>query len=111
LKSSPSENAPNSDGLGCNWTHSTREAHSKEEDWTLYDLLFALALVSLILIPLEPSFVRLRIRLLRLLHWNWATNLAAKNFNVRVLATRITLLVIAATLLYFGWEDLRAQEK
>jgi len=37
--------------------------------------------------------------------------LGRKNFDVRVLATRITLLVIAATLLYFGWEDLKAQEK
>ena len=76
----------------------------------MYNLLFALALVSLILIPLVPKLVRLRIRLLRLLHWNWAANLVEKHFDGRVLASRIILLVIAATLLYFGWEDLRAQE-
>ena len=69
-------------------------------------MLFALALVSLILIPLAPKLVRLRIRFFRWLHWIWAVNLLEKHFDGRVLIVRIILLVIAATLLYVGWENL-----
>ena len=69
-------------------------------------MLFALAILSLILIPLAPKLVRLRIRFLRWLHWNWAVNLLEKYFDVWVLIVRIILLVIAAALFYVGWEDL-----
>ena len=69
-------------------------------------VLFALAIVSLILIPLAPKLVRLRIRFLRWLHWNWAVNLLEKYFDRWVLVVRVILLVIAAALLYVGWEDL-----
>ena len=71
-------------------------------------MLFALAILSLILIPLAPKLVRLRIRVLRWLHWNWAVNLLEKHFDGRVLFSRIILFVIAAVLLYVGWEDLHA---
>ncbi len=74
----------------------------------MYTVLFALAILSLILIPLAPKLVRLRIRFLRWLHWNWAVNLLEKHFDGWVLIFRIILLVIAAVLLYLGWEDLRA---
>ncbi len=70
-------------------------------------MLFALAILSLILIPLAPKLVRLRIRFFRWLHWNWAANLLEKHFDRWVLLVRIILFVIAAVLLYAGWEDLR----
>jgi len=52
-------------------------------------VLFALAILSLILIPLAPKLVRLRIRFLRWLHWNWAVNLLEKHFDGRVVSFRI----------------------
>ena len=73
----------------------------------MYTVLFALAILSLILIPLAPKLLRLRIRILRWLHWNWAVNLLEKHFDGWVLVVRIILLVIGAVLLYLGWEDLR----
>lgn len=69
-------------------------------------LLFALAMLSLILIPLAPKLVQLRIRFLRWLNWNWAVNLLEKHFDGWVLFFRIILLAIAAVLFYVGWEDL-----
>ncbi len=69
--------------------------------------LFALAVLSLILIPLAPKLIRLRIRLLRWLRWNWGANLLEKHFDGWVLFRRVILFVIAAVLLYVGWEDLR----
>lgn len=73
----------------------------------MYTVLFALAILLLILIPLAPKLVRLRIRFFRWLHWNWAVNLLEKHFDLKVLSVRIILFVIAAVLLYVGWEDLR----
>ncbi len=69
-------------------------------------VLFALAIVSLILIPLAPKLVRLRIRFFRWLHWNWAVNLLEKYFDRWVLIVRIILLAIATALLSVNWEDL-----
>ena len=66
-------------------------------------LLFALAILSLILIPLAPKLVRLRIRFLRWIHWNWAVNLLERHFQGWVLFFRIILFVIAAMLFYAGW--------
>ena len=70
-------------------------------------LLFALAALLLILIPLAPKLMRLRIRIFRWIHWNWAANLTEKHFDGWVLILRIVLFVIAAVLLYTAWEDLR----
>lgn len=70
-------------------------------------VLFVLAMFSLILVPLAPQLVRLRIRFLKWLRWNWAVNLLEKHFNGWVLFLRIALIVVAAVLLYVGWEDLR----
>ena len=69
-------------------------------------MLFAIAILLLILIPLVPKLVRLRIRFVRWLHWNWAGNLLEKHFDGWVLFFRIVLFVVAAMLLYAGWEDL-----
>jgi hypothetical protein len=70
-------------------------------------LIFSLAILSLILIPLAPKLVRLRIRVLRWLRWNWAVNLLERHFDGWVLFFRLVLFVIAAVLLYVGWEGLR----
>ena len=72
----------------------------------MYTMLFAFAILLLILIPLAPKLVRLRIRILRWIHWNWAVKLLEKYFDGWVLFVRIVLLVIAVVLLYAGWEDL-----
>ncbi len=66
-------------------------------------LLFVLAIVVLILVPLAPHLVRLRIRFLRWLHWNWAVNLLESHFQGWVVFRRIILFVIAALLLYIGF--------
>ena len=73
----------------------------------MYVVLFPLAVLALFLIPLAPKLVRLRIRILRWLHWDWAVNLLEKHFDGWVLFFRIVLFVIAAVLSYAGWEDLR----
>ena len=66
-------------------------------------LLFAIAILALILIPFAPNLVRLRIRILRWLRWNWAVNLLESHFQAWVMFFRIVLFVIAALLLYIGW--------
>ena len=71
-------------------------------------VLFAATILLLILIPFAPKLVRLRIRTLRWLGWNWAVNLLEKHFDGWVLFVRTVLLVIAAVLFYFGWETLHA---
>jgi hypothetical protein len=73
----------------------------------MYAVLFALAVFSLVLIPLAPKLVRLRIRILRWLHWDWAVNLLEKYFDGWVLFFRMVLFVVAVVLFYAGWEDLR----
>lgn len=66
----------------------------------MYIVLFALAILALI--PLAPKLVRLRIKILRWLHWNWAANLLENHFEGWVLFVRIALFIIALGLLYIG---------
>jgi hypothetical protein len=66
-------------------------------------LLFIFAICFLILIPLAPQLLRLRLRFLRWLHWNWAVNLLESHFQSWVVFLRTLLFVIAAFLLYVGW--------
>lgn len=66
-------------------------------------LLFTIAILFLILIPFAPWLVRLRIRILRWLHWNWAANLLENHFQGWVSFFRIILFVIAAVLFAIGW--------
>ena len=66
-------------------------------------LLSIFAIVVLILIPFAPQLMRLRIRMLRRLHLNWAANLLESHFPIWVVWTRTFLFVIAAFLLYVGW--------
>ena len=58
-------------------------------------LPFVIAILLLILIPLVPKWLRLRIRFLRWLHWDWAANLREKHFQGGVLFSRIVLFVVA----------------
>ena len=59
-----------------------------------------------VFIPLAPKLVRLRIRILRWLRWEWAAKLLEKHFYGWVLFLRILLFVIAVVLLFVGWRDL-----
>jgi len=73
-------------------------------------LFFAIAILLLILIPFAPKLVRLRIRILRWLHWNWAVNLLESHFQGWVVFFRIVLFALAVLLLYVGWtQDSHAQ--
>jgi hypothetical protein len=64
-------------------------------------LLFIFAIVVLILIPFAPQLVRLRIRFLRRLHWNWAANLLENHFQSWVVGIRTILFVIAFVIAAF----------
>ncbi len=66
-------------------------------------LFFVIAIVLLILILFMPKLVRLRIRVLRWLHWSWAANLLENHFQTWVLIFRIVLIMAAAVFLYIGW--------
>jgi hypothetical protein len=70
-------------------------------------LLFALVILSLALIPFAPQLLRLRLRFLRWIHWDWAANLLEEYFGRWVMLFRIFLIVIAVVLLYLGWGNLR----
>jgi hypothetical protein len=73
--------------------------------------LVALAVLVLIMLGFVPALVRLRIRILRWLHWNWAADLLERHFDRWVMFFRYILVAIAAALLYFGWASLgRAQQ-
>ena len=65
-------------------------------------LLFALAILALILIPVAPKLVRLRIRFFKWIHWTWAVRVLEEHFERWVLVIRIVLLVLAVALLFFG---------
>jgi hypothetical protein len=68
-------------------------------------ILFVFAILLLILIPLAPMLVRLRIRILRWIHWTWAADLLERNFEAWVLFFRILLFVAAIVLAYIGWAE------
>jgi len=72
-----------------------------------HTVLFAVAVLLLVLMALTPELVRLRIRIFRWLQLNWAANLLEKHFDSWVMLFRIILFLVAAVLLYAGWEDLR----
>jgi hypothetical protein len=67
--------------------------------------LIIVAVLFLILIPFAPQLVRLRIRIMRWLKWNWAVNLLESHFQGWVWVFRIILFVIAAVLFYIGWTE------
>jgi hypothetical protein len=63
---------------------------------------YGLALFCLILIPFMPSLIRIRIRILKWLGWQWAVNTLENHFQGWVLSFRVVLCVIAVLLFYFG---------
>ena len=68
-------------------------------------LLFALAILALILIPVAPKLVRLRIRVFRWIHWAWAVSVIEEHFERWVLFVRIVLLGLAVVLFSAGVES------
>ena len=66
-------------------------------------LLLALGVLALILIPIAPKLVRLRIRFFRWIHWNWAANLLETYFQRWVVFFRVVLSLIGLALLFAGW--------
>ena len=64
---------------------------------------FWLAILALILVAFVPQLLRLRIRFLRWVHWQWAVDVHEKYFNGLVLFLRIVLLAIAAILLFLSF--------
>lgn len=66
-------------------------------------LFFLIAFVLLVLIAFMPKLVRIRIRVLRWLHWGWAANLLENHFRNWVLVFRIVVAVAAVAFLYIGW--------
>lgn len=63
-------------------------------------LLFLFAAIFLILIPLVPKLVRLRIRFMRWIHWEWAARLLEDHFQGWCWFFRIVFFVVAAALFY-----------
>ena len=62
-------------------------------------LPFVIAILSLILIPLVPKLLRLRVRCRRWLGWDWGANLLENHFRGWVLFVRIVLFVVSVVLL------------
>lgn len=73
----------------------------------MHILSFALAVLFLVLIPIAPQLVRLRIRGLRWLRWDRAANLLENHFEGWVLFLRILMFGLAAMTGYVGWQELR----
>ena len=65
-------------------------------------LLFALAILALILIPVAPTMVRLRIGFFRWIHWTWAVSVIEEHFERWALFFRIVLLGLAVVLFLIG---------
>ena len=66
-------------------------------------LLLSIAILCLILVPVTPTLVRIRIRLLRWLQWTWAVKLLESHFRGWVVFFRIVLCVVAVILLSLVW--------
>jgi hypothetical protein len=66
-------------------------------------LFFVIALVFLVLMAFMPNVIRLRIMILRWLHWNRLADMKENHFLTLVLIGRIVLIVAAVVCLYFGW--------
>lgn len=66
-------------------------------------LFFVFAVVFLVLMMFMPNVLRLRVRVLRWLHWNWFADVLENHFASWVLTGRIALFGAAAACLYFGW--------
>ena len=74
----------------------------------MYSWLFAtIAILLLVLIPFAPNLVRLRIRFLKWLHWDWAVNLLEQHFQGWVVFFRKVLFLLAILMLYYAYDNYR----
>ena len=62
----------------------------------------AFSILAIVLIPLVPNLLRLRISFFRRVHWDWAADVHEKYFVGLVSGVRIGLFLVAVVLLYFG---------
>jgi len=69
----------------------------------MHIVLFAVAVLVVALMPLVPHAVRLRIRVLRWIGWNWAANVLEKSFDGWVAFGRVVIVVTAIALFCAGW--------
>jgi hypothetical protein len=69
-------------------------------------VLFILAALMLALIPLAPTLLRLRIRILRWIRWHWMADLLEGQFDRVVVFVRVVLLVCAIALCVAGLGEL-----
>ena len=65
-------------------------------------LQFSIAILALVLIPVAPKMVRLRIRFFRWIHWDWSADVLEKHFERWVFFFRIALLGVAIVLFSIG---------
>ena len=66
-------------------------------------LLLLLSVLALLLIPWVPKLVRLRIRFMRWIRWEWAAKLLEDHFDAWCVFFRVALFVVAVALAYAGW--------
>jgi hypothetical protein len=71
------------------------------ESWVFY----LIAAVLLVLIPFMPALVRIRIRLLRWIHWYSLADLLENHFENWVLVFRVVVFVLSVVLVLFGWRS------
>ncbi|SVA94343.1 uncharacterized protein METZ01_LOCUS147197 [marine metagenome] len=65
-------------------------------------LQFSIAMLALVLIPVVPKMVRLRIRFFRWIHWDWSADVLEEHFERWVFFFRIALLGVATVLFLIG---------
>jgi uncharacterized membrane protein len=58
-----------------------------------------IVILAIVLIPLMPKLLRIRVRFLRWLNWNWAASLLEDHFQAWVLFARIMMFVVAVVAL------------
>ena len=63
---------------------------------------FILSAIMFLMAVITPKVLKLRIRVLRFMHWNWFADWHQRNFAGFVIAARIILVCIGFLLLYFG---------
>jgi len=68
-------------------------------------IAFLIATLCLILVPFAPSLIRLRISLLKWLHWTRPADLLERHFTFWVRVLRLILILIAAVF-YLGWAQI-----
>lgn len=56
---------------------------------------WVVVLLALALAVIMPKLLRLRLRVLKWMHWTWAVNLLEEHFDFWVLFGRVMLLVVA----------------